>query len=526
MRRIIALTAITMLIVSTVSVFAAGRGEAARDDAVSVMVFERGQVPSHRGTLQENQWVDWMREQSGVNLSFVPVPRWEVLQTLNPMFAAGTAPDVISDFSRDNIASFHAQGVLAPLDDWIEQYSTSLRQYLADNPTLDPFLRFGEDGQKFAVATMRPLDTLANHLLWVRQDWLDELGLDVPRTEEEFFAVADAFVTQDPNRTGTNDTFAFVDGHPLEGMIHAMYMAGSNSIWFVDDREIYHSRTSERLVDYFRFYQLANERGWIDPELITDRQFDRQNQLWVTGRAGMYFGQWGPPRFSELRANDPNARLTPIGAISTRHGTNGWFQEPPPERFVAFRHDTPNPQAAIQYLDWLVDEGWFNLVYGFEGEQHGIDEATGIPVWRISSDERRDLMFTGDYVILRPARFHPEQFILGAPDDPFEQELAQLRTDALVEQISFRFRRDTPMNPTMPELLTFYDEFNPVFDDIQFEVSMGRLTPEAAYRQVQSEWNRLGGPRVQAMVQDWFDQNQSVWASVDWQIDLLSLLEQ
>ena len=35
--------------------------------------------------------------------------------------------------------------------------------------------------------------------MWIRQDWLDKLGLEVPRTWDEMAAVAEAFVTQDPD---------------------------------------------------------------------------------------------------------------------------------------------------------------------------------------------------------------------------------------------------------------------------------------------------------------------------------------
>ena len=35
--------------------------------------------------------------------------------------------------------------------------------------------------------------------MWIRQDWLDALGLDVPRTWDELAEVAKAFVTRDPD---------------------------------------------------------------------------------------------------------------------------------------------------------------------------------------------------------------------------------------------------------------------------------------------------------------------------------------
>ncbi len=35
--------------------------------------------------------------------------------------------------------------------------------------------------------------------MWIRQDWLDNLGLEAPRTWDELVAVAEAFVKEDPD---------------------------------------------------------------------------------------------------------------------------------------------------------------------------------------------------------------------------------------------------------------------------------------------------------------------------------------
>src|SRR5690625_1205597 len=44
------------------------------------------------------------------------------------------------------------------------------------------------------------------HNLWIRQDWLDNLGLEVPKTVEDLKEVARAFTEDDPNETGEDDT--------------------------------------------------------------------------------------------------------------------------------------------------------------------------------------------------------------------------------------------------------------------------------------------------------------------------------
>ena len=46
--------------------------------------------------------------------------------------------------------------------------------------------------------------------MWIRQDWLDSLGLEAPRTWDELVKVAEAFVTQDPDGNGEDDTIGIL----------------------------------------------------------------------------------------------------------------------------------------------------------------------------------------------------------------------------------------------------------------------------------------------------------------------------
>ena len=46
--------------------------------------------------------------------------------------------------------------------------------------------------------------------MWIRQDWLDKLGLEPPKNLEELKKVARAFIEQDPDGNGKKDTMGIV----------------------------------------------------------------------------------------------------------------------------------------------------------------------------------------------------------------------------------------------------------------------------------------------------------------------------
>lgn len=98
------------------------------------------------------------------------------------------------------------QDVIQPVDEYVEQYSTTYKQYLEEHPELKPYITAG-DGKMYGMTSARTPLGVANHGMWIRQDWLDNLGLDTPTTIDELNEVALAFTKNDPDGNGQDDTF-------------------------------------------------------------------------------------------------------------------------------------------------------------------------------------------------------------------------------------------------------------------------------------------------------------------------------
>ena len=62
------------------------------------------------------------------------------------------------------------------------------------------------DGKLYAIPKVgSPL--LTAKVLWIRTDWLENLGLELPKTVEDMRNLAEAFTTQDPDGNGKDDTY-------------------------------------------------------------------------------------------------------------------------------------------------------------------------------------------------------------------------------------------------------------------------------------------------------------------------------
>ena len=501
------LLSIIMIIALAGAAFATGDAEDSSDGgSVSVMVYERGWVNPDVGTVTENPWTEWIAEDSGLDIEWIAVPRGEVGPTLNTMFAAGTAPDLVHDFPRSRVATLRAQGVLQPLDDLIEESSGAYKAYLAENPDLLPYVTF-DDGQMWAFSSARPIDSIANHTIWLRQDWLDDLGLSIPTTEAEFFAMAEAFVNGDPDGNGEDDTYAFAALPAYFPIVNQLY---STNPWYVEGGEVVNRVNTDRWAAMVEFHKTAYDNGWLDAEYITDRDRTRQEQLWATGRAGIAFAGTNTNFLGPLFANVPSAEPVPMRPFETAFGINGLLDEPLSHRHIGLNAEADSPETAMAFIDWMIDGGWFSLTHGFEGEQFEFVDSV-IPRRTIDSDTfLRDLRYAFDLVLVDQRYMEPSWVPIMAAQDANSQRLASARAAALEVSLQDDFRRDLAFEPTDERISQFNAEFGPIYDQILNETIIGGAGANVAdaVAEIRSEWVRLGGDEITEIYNTWFEANR------------------
>ncbi len=474
---------------------------------ISVSVFDRGSVPASEGNYEENRWTRWINEQTGLTVNWVPVNRNEAQQKLNMLIATGEAPDLIVEYDQTYIANLVNQGVAQPLDDYIEQYSTSYKEYLEQNEDLKPFVTY--NGKMYAFTNRRSEDSIANHGIWIRQDWLDNLGLSMPTTDEELLQVARAFTYDDPDKNGVDDTLGLALMQWQE-ITQAMYFA--SSLWYDEGGTLVYGPLTDRFADALALMKTLYDEKLIDQEFITDKQSTVQKQLWVNGKAGILTNSWTEDLNRELMQNDANAKPVQMEALTTKYGKNGLWQETAAQRYVVFNSKMENPEAGVRFLDWMIDEGWFTLMFGEEGVHHRMVD--GVPQAIDAEKNKTELSYNVDYAVLNQWELKPEWIPVMASQDALSQELALQRQTSLETALKTPFRRDLPYNPPVAEFVRITSEFSPKRDSIRMNVITGgpEKTPEWGLAELREEWKRLGGEEVEKQVNEWYQANKASFA--------------
>ncbi|WP_171628295.1 extracellular solute-binding protein [Paenibacillus plantarum] len=121
----------------------------------------------------------------------------------NVLLASGDMPDLmrIIDMKQVQAINMIKQGAFWDLGPYLKDYK-NLSAYPKE--IMD---RSKVNGKQYMLPSVRPLHggTFFN----IRTDWLNNVGLPMPQTLDDFYNATKAFVDKDPDRNGKNDTYGY-----------------------------------------------------------------------------------------------------------------------------------------------------------------------------------------------------------------------------------------------------------------------------------------------------------------------------
>lgn len=165
-------------------------------------------------------------------------------------------------------------------------------------------------------------------------------------------------------------------------------------------------------------------------------------------------------------------------------------------------------KSAIQFIDWMLQDGWEPLRYGEEGVHFNIVD--GVRQKTDPDKFKNEVAYASEYAIMLDNVLRPETFLAMAAKDEQSQNYAKEKGKSLELVMKNKYRRDIPFNPDFPELTQLIATFNPIAQQIEAKVVTGgnSMTPAQGLNELQKEWKRLGGDNVERLAQAWYDANK------------------
>ena len=275
-------------------------------------------------------------------------------------------------------------GNILALNDIIDKYCPNLKAYLASNPEADRQAKT-DDGHYYMFPFIRGDKELRVTIgLMVRQDWLDELGLEMPTTIDEWHTVLTAF----KEKKGSTAPFCYeYKMGSLTDALPFQYAYNTNKNFYVgEDGKAHFGAAESNFKDYLTTMHQWYSEGLLDADLAT-AEFDQVSAKMSNGTAGASCG-WAGSRMgtwtnAALEA-DPNYDLEPAPVPTLTKGDTAKMgpleNAVPNQGGVAITTSCKDVETAARMLDWAYsEEGHMYYNFGTEGVSYNMVD--GEPVY-------------------------------------------------------------------------------------------------------------------------------------------------
>ena len=299
-------------------------------------------------------------------------------EKMNLCIGSGTIPEMMN-VNATQYRALLKYDMIQPLDQYFEDYaSDKLKGFVKSGGEELKKCITNDKGEMMAIPAPSMMVGEMNEM-WIRQDWLDKLGLEAPRTWDEMVKVAEAFVTQDPDGNGENDTIGILG----PGNSDHMNAIGGNQFgldplfssfqsypqyWLQgEDGTVEYGSIQPETRDALEKISELYTNKLIDPEMLV--RSDSKEPL-LAGKVGIFFGPWWcgytVADATLAGAADWHAYFTPL----SEDGNYYTHMAEPTTQYVVASKACKNPEAAFKIINYLIkyEQKWVDEGISTTGE--------------------------------------------------------------------------------------------------------------------------------------------------------------
>lgn len=369
-------------------------------------------------------------EATNIHINWTSASVIQAVESFQLMVASGDYPDMIKgagNYMSGGLETAVNEEVIIDLADYLDEYAPNFQTVrtsseafekgsTTDSGIVGAFSYFASD-----------VEACATKGGFIRQDWLDKLGLDMPVTVADYYDVLKAFKSE------YNATY----GLPAQGMhfgnvfeasydISVPFASGSMGTGFYQvNGEVFYGPAQDGYRDYLTEMAKWFAEGLISTDFMSDSDSGSSGtvteDLITNGSVGIFYGAATQYQNYAAAASDPDFEVTPLpapvlseGQITHTRALNGSVS---PALSISTDCSSENLENALRWCDWWYTEAGYTAAnWGREGLTFNYDES-GDPVYTdiVLNNPNMDkdtsiVMYTmsemGDHFVSDPRRIY------------------------------------------------------------------------------------------------------------------------
>ncbi len=340
-------------------------------------------------SFNENSVFKKMLELTNVDFQFISPPQELAKEQFNIVIGSGDYPDVMSGFGRCYAAGYDAgidEDVIQPLNDFVEKYSPTYYAFLQEHDDINKKVHT-DTGNLWGMGSVT-LDQPAEWGPMIRQDWLDEAGLDTPTTLADWEEALTAFKNNGhPGlillNTGYPDFFG--NAYPVTGAFGVTGLGTDQGApGFINDNgKAVFTANVDGYRDYLSLMQDWYSKGLIDSDFMSISQMTFPEML-INEQAGIFCWNWSEMDPFEAMTGNPNCNIEPIPNPVLNEGDelHLYNYNDPCSTGASFSARLSEEDLGIlmRYFDYFwTEEG--NILKNFGVEHEGFEFVDGKPAY-------------------------------------------------------------------------------------------------------------------------------------------------
>nr|WP_245891177.1 extracellular solute-binding protein [Desmospora activa] len=349
--------------------------EAAEERTEDGRVILTGLMLKHPLTqdLSKMEWLEEAEKRAGVKIKWEEVSAdWG--QKKGPMLSSGEIPDLIIGANAITDAEFSQfKGLFQDLNELIDQHAPNVQTMFKEKPETK-IIATQVNGAIYGLPKYQRFWPESATKQYINQEWLDNLGLEMPTTWDELFEVLKAFKEEDANGNGNPNDEIPMDFSPpgtggfghfqptvLLGSYGITLADGSGQGYFVEGGKVKNFFIDERYKEMVQFLHQCWQAKLINAEVFTQDYTKFQSVArgkGDTAKVGFTWGWVASDRFGNQVASQYTS-MPPLKVSADATYDVSWsydfYNLNYGVNMVQMSAATKNKEAAMKFINELYD---------------------------------------------------------------------------------------------------------------------------------------------------------------------------
>lgn len=312
-------------------------------------------------TYEDNAYTRYLRKMLNIQNDNVYMEREDRYdEFVNILVKDQTLPDVLVVSDRETLKELVENDLVEDLSDVYENCTTPRIKEMFESYGGDLLDAGRFDGKLMAIP-----ETVTDHgprLLWLRKDWMDELGLEEPKTLDDAFDIIKAFTENGMGASEGEDPVGLVCDTELVGSTSSSYSVdpvfdkfhASPQRWINKKGDIVYGSVTQETKNALSYLHKLYARGIIDQNFALRAQ-NNLRDLVVNGKCGAFFGLWWTPNnpLVDVYEKDKEADWEPYYLqVQEDEDTYASFRD---NKYVVVRKGYEHPEIVMKIISVLFD---------------------------------------------------------------------------------------------------------------------------------------------------------------------------